>query len=228
MQPSTAGFRFPSARRSGLFFALLALGFSLLVIAPLAMVSLRQEALSIQGGPAVTVEIVAGGAGYTPSEIVVPRGANIRIDFVNRDPAAPLVAARRLVRQTPELPWWRAWNPLNWLTVVTATAFFLHLVVMGPASPGEWREALLRTGGAIAIAALSVEQRMVIVGVAIGIVFTVAATRLVTTFLYGVEPTDPMTLAASAAVLAAVAIGAGEVPAWRASRMDPVLALREE
>ncbi len=77
------------ASRPGLRIALLALGFGLLVVAPLALLSLRQEALSIQGGPAVTLEVVAGPAGYTPSEIVVPRGANVRIDFVNLDPAAP-------------------------------------------------------------------------------------------------------------------------------------------
>ena len=76
-------------QRPGLLIALLALGVSLLVVAPLALISLRQEALSIQGGPAVTLEIVAGPSGYTPSEIVVPRGANVRIDFVNQDPAAP-------------------------------------------------------------------------------------------------------------------------------------------
>jgi plastocyanin len=82
--------RAPAApARPGLRIALLALGVSLLVVAPLAMISLRQEALSIQGGPAVTLEVVAGPAGYTPSEIVVPRGANVRIDFVNLDPAAP-------------------------------------------------------------------------------------------------------------------------------------------
>ena len=47
-------------------------------------------------------------------------------------------------------------------------------------------------------------------------------------FLYGVEPNDPMTLAAVAAVLALVAVTASWVPALRASRLDPLVALRED
>ena len=52
-----------AARRSrpGLLIALLALGGSVLVFTPLTLVSLRQEALSVGGGPAVTVELVATG-----------------------------------------------------------------------------------------------------------------------------------------------------------------------
>jgi plastocyanin len=76
-------------RRAGLLIVLLALGVSLLVITPMALISLRQEAASVQGGPSVTIEIVAGESGYTPDEIRVPRGANVRLDFVNRDPGAP-------------------------------------------------------------------------------------------------------------------------------------------
>ncbi len=77
------------ARRYGLLIAVLALGASLLLVAPFALLSLRQEALSVQGGPALTVEIVADGMRYVPSEIRVPPGVNVRIDFVNRDPTSP-------------------------------------------------------------------------------------------------------------------------------------------
>jgi predicted permease len=71
-------------------------------------------------------------------------------------------------------------------------------------------------------------SRLVAAGVVIGLLFSVAGTRLVKTFLYGVTPTDPSTLALSSLALIGVAIGAGIVPAWRASRLDPVSALREE
>jgi putative ABC transport system permease protein len=70
--------------------------------------------------------------------------------------------------------------------------------------------------------------RMVIAGVAAGVALSFAVTGVVSKFLYGVEPNDPMTLTLSAVGLVAVAIGAAFLPAWRAARMDPVTALRED
>ena len=72
--------------RPGLQIALLALGASVLVLTPLTLVSLRGEALSVRSGPTVTVEVAAVGMRFEPSEIRVPAGANVRVDFVNRDP----------------------------------------------------------------------------------------------------------------------------------------------
>ncbi|HEX2033332.1 MAG TPA: cupredoxin domain-containing protein [Chloroflexota bacterium] len=86
--PATTGRgRARRAGRSGLLIALLILGGSLLLVTPAALLSLRQEAISVQGGPAVTVEIVSDGMRFVPDEIRVPPGANVRIDFVNRDPS---------------------------------------------------------------------------------------------------------------------------------------------
>ena len=65
-------------------------------------------------------------------------------------------------------------------------------------------------------------------GLAVGIALALASTRLIASLLYGVPPNDPRTLALAAAVLAGVAAAAGYVPARRASRMDPMAALREE
>lgn len=70
--------------------------------------------------------------------------------------------------------------------------------------------------------------RLVVAGVVFGVLLALALTRLVATFLYGVEPTDPATLAFAALTLAAVAIGAALIPARRAARLDPMVALREE
>jgi plastocyanin len=72
-------------RRQGLLVVLIALGISLFVVTPLALVSLRQEALSVREGPAVTFRIVADGMTFSPAEIRVPAGANVRIDLVNED-----------------------------------------------------------------------------------------------------------------------------------------------
>ncbi|UCC47783.1 MAG: FtsX-like permease family protein, partial [Gemmatimonadota bacterium] len=69
---------------------------------------------------------------------------------------------------------------------------------------------------------------VVAMGVVSGALLALAATRLVAAFLYGVTASDPVTLALSALTLATVAMAAGLVPAWRAARVDPMLALREE
>ena len=66
------------------------------------------------------------------------------------------------------------------------------------------------------------------VGLAIGIPCALAASRLVGTFLYGVTPNDPTTLTAVALMLTLVAALAGYVPARRAMRVDPMVALRHE
>jgi len=69
---------------------------------------------------------------------------------------------------------------------------------------------------------------LVFIGVAIGLVATLATTRFVATFLYGLKPNDPTTLVSAVLALALVAIFAGYLPARRASRLDPMTALREE
>jgi predicted permease len=63
-------------------------------------------------------------------------------------------------------------------------------------------------------------------GLAVGIVAALATVRVVKTLLFGVTPQDPLTLAGAAASLIAIAILACAVPASRAARVDPVIALR--
>ena len=67
-----------------------------------------------------------------------------------------------------------------------------------------------------------------VVGMAAGLGGALAATRLLRGLLYQVEPTDPLTFAAVSAGLLAVACGACALPAWRASRVPPAVALRGE
>ena len=65
-------------------------------------------------------------------------------------------------------------------------------------------------------------------GIAVGIPASLASGRLLTGFLYGMTPRDPLTLAAAAGTLLAAAAAAAALPARRAARVDPALALRSD
>jgi predicted permease len=78
------------------------------------------------------------------------------------------------------------------------------------------RQVLLRTGAVTGA------------GIAGGLAAALAATRLLGSFLYGLGPGDPVTLGAGAGALAVTALVAGYLPARRASRVNPVVALRME
>ena len=70
--------------------------------------------------------------------------------------------------------------------------------------------------------------RLATLGIALGLAAAFGVTRFLGSFLYGVSPTDPATLAAVATVLLVVTILASWVPARRAARIEPVLALRND
>ena len=82
-----------------------------------------------------------------------------------------------------------------------------------------WDQLRLVLGSAMSLAGI---------GLGIGILGSLAFTRVLSSLLFGVSPRDPVTLAIVAAVLAAVAFIACYVPARRATRVDPVVALRYE
>jgi ABC-type antimicrobial peptide transport system permease subunit len=67
-----------------------------------------------------------------------------------------------------------------------------------------------------------------LLGLGIGLVGALALGRVVTNLVYGVSPADPATFAAVSALLAIVALLACTIPAYRATRVEPVKTLREE
>ena len=70
--------------------------------------------------------------------------------------------------------------------------------------------------------------KLALIGVVVGIALALGVARLIATFLYAVSPSDPITYASVAAVLIAVALLASFIPARRATKVDPMTALRYE
>jgi putative ABC transport system permease protein len=85
------------------------------------------------------------------------------------------------------------------------------------AQPGDVLGMVLREGVKLATA-----------GIAIGIIGAIALSRVMTSLLYGISATDPLTYIIVSAVLVGVALGACFVPARRATKVDPMIALRYE
>jgi putative ABC transport system permease protein len=67
-----------------------------------------------------------------------------------------------------------------------------------------------------------------IMGIAVGLIGILAFARVMTSLLYNVAPTDPFTIAAVCVILLAVTVTASYLPARRALRVDPMVALRYE
>ncbi|HEX8944225.1 MAG TPA: ABC transporter permease [Gemmatimonadaceae bacterium] len=123
------------------------------------------------------------------------------------------------------------------LGLFAATALVLAIVgiygVMSLSVTSRWRELGIR-------AALGADRSrmlrlivgeglsLVAAGTAIGLVGALAATRVLSAFLFGVSPSDPVTYGLVTVVLAAAAVLASWIPARRASRVDPVVALRAD
>jgi putative ABC transport system permease protein len=88
------------------------------------------------------------------------------------------------------------------------------------------RVALGATAGDVRGMILGQGLRTVVVGVAIGIAGSLALTRFVASLLFGVTPADPLTFGAVTLLLVGAALLACYIPARRATKVDPMVALR--
>ena len=88
--------------------------------------------------------------------------------------------------------------------------------------------ALGATAGAVRRQVVSHGARVVLIGVALGVVVALAATRLMGALLYEVRAVDPLVFGAMAALMVGVGMLASYMPARRASLVDPIEALRTD
>jgi putative ABC transport system permease protein len=92
----------------------------------------------------------------------------------------------------------------------------IGLPMASGASPGDVLWLVLRDGLAPGV------------GLTVGLAGAVAATRLLTSMLFEVKPADPVVLASVAVLIAAVSLTASYIPVRRATKVDPLVALRQE
>jgi ABC-type antimicrobial peptide transport system permease subunit len=90
------------------------------------------------------------------------------------------------------------------------------------------RMALGATAGSVLRMVLRQGMTLILIGVALGMLLVVSGTQLLAGLLFGIEPTDPMTLVTVTLLLLAVAALACFGPARRATSVDPIQALRAE
>jgi putative ABC transport system permease protein len=90
------------------------------------------------------------------------------------------------------------------------------------------RMALGAQGGAVLKLMLTQGLKLALIGIAIGLLAALALTKWMETLLFGVRPTDPLTFTVIAVALALVALLACWIPARRATKVDPMIALRVE
>lgn len=88
------------------------------------------------------------------------------------------------------------------------------------------RMALGATQGRVQLDVIWETLRLALIGVAVGIACSLAVARLIASLLFRTAPTDPITFIAMVVLLGAIALLAGYLPARRASRVDPLVALR--
>jgi predicted permease len=101
--------------------------------------------------------------------------------------------------------------------LVTQSTHDIGILVALGARPGDILGLVVRQG-----------MQLTIIGILAGLVGATALTRVIASLLFGVSATDLVTFMGVPALLAAVALAATAIPAWRATTVDPMVALREE
>ncbi len=162
--------------------------------------------------------------------------AAVRHELRELDPDLPLADVRALTSITDESyaePRFLSWLLGSFAVVALVLALVGLYGVMSYSVGLRRREMALRMAlgarsGSLVGLVLAQGMRLVAVGIALGVLAALLLSRVLEGLLYGVSPNDPLTIVSVVALLAAVALLANLLPARRAARVDPVVALRHE
>jgi ABC-type antimicrobial peptide transport system permease subunit len=166
-----------------------------------------------------------------PSSVMAP--VRQIVGQMNPDVATKFTTMDVMVTDSAAAPRFRTMLATSFAAVALLLAIMGVYAVMSYATvqrTGEFaiRAAMGASPAAILRLVLRGAARLAVIGVAAGAALAIAASRVLTTMLFGLTSTDPLTYAmVVAVVLPAVLLAAG-LPAWRASRVDPLVALRNQ
>jgi predicted permease len=167
-----------------------------------------------------------------PSSVI----ASVRRAILSEDPNLPIPAARsmtelideRMVQDRLLARLSMAFGAVALLLAAVGLYGVLSYGVARRTNEIGIRKALGAQHGAVMAMILRETALLLVVGLLAGIALSAAGMRLIASRLYGLAPTDPLAFAAAIAVLTGVALAATWLPAYRASRVDPLIALRYE
>jgi predicted permease len=181
---------------------------------------------------------------YTGSTSLIVRGtaapqslvSTIRNEVLQLDPQMAISTARTLTERLslPMLPARIAAGLLGSFGVLALGLAAIGIYgVMSYSVSTRRREMGIRIAlgaepGRVLMLVLTQGMRLVIIGAAVGLAASLVATRLMKSLLFGISATDPMTFVAITLLLGAVALLACGIPALRATKVDPIVALRYE
>jgi predicted permease len=176
------------------------------------MLAVRTESEPLQSSVPVQKQIASLDPGLPVSDVRT-MDQLIGVSLVNASLSATLVLAFAILSLL--LASVGLYGVLSYLTTQRTTELGIRMAL------GAQRDQLLRL---ILVDGL----RPALFGLGLGLAMSFAATRIFQSMLFGTKPLDPVVLSCVIATLLAVAVVACLVPAWRASRLDPMQALRSE
>jgi putative ABC transport system permease protein len=170
-------------------------------------------------------------ASVPPESLIVP--IRERVHAMNPEIAMKFTSMDTMVSDSIAKPRFRvfligAFAGLALLLAMAGVYGVMNYVVTQRRSEFGLRVALGATAGDVLRLVLGRTLRLAVVGLAIGMALSLAVGSLISSMLFGLKPTDAITYAIVMGAVTPVMLLAAAIPAWRATRIDPLTALREE